>query len=211
MVMPLWAQGGVAFFVLCLFVMLFEGKVVNRAAHKRFITLANGRRVSAGNDEFTESFSLEHAGRPITVRREWRTAGGTTSHYRGPRGHLVVIETALLHQNWKMHGVDIAQRGTVSRWGTRPFRSGDAAFDERFTAWQDGVPVREHWLDAPTRKAFNGLFDAFNGDGTVWVQDGTLQYIIDTPKKLDAALLAAIVDKQAALAAALETTAKLRH
>ena len=107
-------------------------------------------------------------------------------------------ETPLSNSRWKMHGIDIAERGALARLGTTPLRSGDEAFDARFTVWQDGMVVREHWLDAPTRAAVSAFFDqpAVKGGGTVWVQEGLLQYINDTPRTLDAAALSAILDQQ---------------
>jgi hypothetical protein len=214
LVMPGWAQAGVSLFALTFLAMLVMPGVENRRHRKRFAALAEARGVRAvrGPDEFSDSFSLEHAGRPFTVRREMRSSSRGSS-YRGPRGHLVVVETSLSGGRWKMHGVDVAQRGALARMlGVAAFRSGDAVFDERFTVWQDGVPVRDGWLDAPTRAAFTAFFDlpSVGREGTVWVLEGVLQYINDTPAKLDAAGLSAIVERQAALAAALETTAGWR-
>jgi hypothetical protein len=64
-------------------------------------------------------------------------------------------------------------------------------------------------LDEPTRAAFTAFFDvpSIAGAGTVWVQDGRLQYINDAPGKLDDVGLTAIINQQAALAAALDATA----
>lgn len=125
----------------------------------------------------------------------------------------MVTETPLSGSRWKMHGVDIAQRGALAGLGRTPFRSGDAAFDKRFTVWQDGVPVREGWLDGPTRAAFTAFFDlpSVAGKGTLWVQEGLLQYINDAPDRLDDAGLTEILDQQVALAVALETTTGRRQ
>lgn len=212
--MPAWVQAFMALFALMFVVMIVEPRVTNRRARSRLAALAaaRGARVVPGRDSFTESFALDHAGRRFTVRRELRssTRGGS---YRGPRGHLLVTETPLSGSRWKMHGIDVAEAGWMARLGARPFRSGDAAFDARFTAWQDGMPVRDGWLDAPTRAAFIALFDlpAVATAGTVWVQEGVLQVINDTPKRLDHPALTAVLDQQAALATALETTAGWRQ
>ena len=209
-IMPGWAQAGVAFFVLTFVMMIVGPKVTQRRARHHFSALAQSRRarIVPGHDVFTASFSVEQAGRPFTVQRELRSTSRGGS-YRGPRGHLIVIATPLNNSRWEMHGVDIAQRGALARLGGTAVRSGDAVFDKRFTVWQDGMLVREDWLDQRTRAAFSAFFDlpSVAGAGTVWVQEGRLEYINDTPDKLDDAGLTAILEQQAALAAALDATA----
>lgn len=210
---PLWAQLAMALFALTFVAMIVGPKVTQLRHRRRFAILAQARgaRVTPGHDVFTASFQLEHGGRTFTVRRELRSRGGGAS-YRGPRGHLLVIETPLSSSRWKLHGIDVAQRGALARLGSSPLRTGDAAFDARFTVWQDGVPVRDGWLDATTRAAFSALFDlpALSGGGTVWVQEGMLQCIHDTPEALDDAGLGAIVEKESDLATALDATAGWR-
>ncbi len=210
--MPWYWQLGVTIFVLAFLAMIMEPRLKNRAERKRFAALADAsrQRLVTGPDESTDSFPMKHDNRTFTVRRELRTRGDRSS-YRGPIGHLIVIETPLANERWEMHGVDIAQRGTISRGGMTPFKTGDADFDKRFTAWQDGLPVRESWLDAPTRATFIALFDdaSVAGEGTVWVQQGMLQYICDKPSTIDTAALTAIVDRLADMATALEKTARL--
>ena len=213
MIMPGWAQAGVTFFVFTFLVMIIQPRLTQRRARLHFAALAEKRhaRIAPGHDVFTASFSVEQAGRSFTVQRELRssTRGGS---YRGPRGHLIVIVTALNNSRWQMHGVDIAQRGALARLGGTAVRSGDAVFDKRFTIWQDGVLVRENWIDGPTRAAFTAFFDLppVAGAGTVWVQEGRLQYINDTPAKIDHAGLTAILAQQSALATALEATGRGR-
>ncbi|MEO7156035.1 MAG: hypothetical protein ABI039_00655 [Vicinamibacterales bacterium] len=212
-IMPGWVQVAVTLFALTFLAMVFGPKVTQRRARQHFAALAQTRhaRVVPGHDVFTASFSVEQAGRTFTVQRELRstTRGGS---YRGPRGHLIVIETPLAHSRWKMHGVDIAQRGALARLGGTPVRSGDAVFDKRFTIWQDGVLVRENWIDGTTRAAVTAFFDlpSIAGAGTVWVQEGRLHYLNDAPATLDETGLTAILEQQAALAAALEATASGR-
>ena len=96
--------------------------------------------------------------------------------YRGPRGHLLICETPIAGSRWQHHGVDISEQGSLPLMGMGPFRTGDAAFDRRFTAWQDGVPVREGWLDAATRGAVAAFFDTTPLSGSLWVRAGMLQY-----------------------------------
>jgi len=212
---PAWVQVALAFFALTFVAMVVGPRITQRRVRRRFDALAQAvgaAPVAPGHDQFTASFSVLHGGRPFTVRRELRSTRRGNS-YRGPRGHLVVSETPLSNSRWKMHGIDIAERGALARLGTTPLRSGDETFDARFTVWQDGVVVREHWLDAPTRAAFSAFFDqpALKDGGTVWVQEGLLQYISDTPERLDAAALSAILDQQSALASALEKTAAIHQ
>ncbi len=209
-VAPAWAQVGIALFVLAFLAMIIGPRLTQRRARKRFAALAQARgaRVVPGSDVFTASFSVEQGGRRLTVRRELRSSAGGSS-YRGPQGHLVVSETRLSGSRWKMHGVDIARRRALTWLSGATFQSGDAAFDARFRVRQDGVPVREGWLDGPTRAAVTTFFDlpSVAGAGAVWVQEGLLQYVNDTPNALDPARLTAILEQQAALAAVLERTA----
>ena len=210
LIMPGWAQAALAFFVFTFVVMIVGPKVSQRRARQHFAALAEKRhaRIEPGHDVFMASFSVEQAGRSFTVQRELRSSarGG---RIRGPQGHLIVIKTPLNNSRWEMHGVDIAQRGALARLGGTAVRSGDAVFDQRFTVWQDGMLVREDWLDGRTRAAFTAFFDlpSVAGAGTVWVQEGRLQYIDDAPGKLDDAGLTPILEQQAALATALEATA----
>ncbi len=210
--MPWYALFGLTMFALIFLAMIIEPRVKHRAARKRFAALAEARhkRIVKGPDEFTDSFSIEEGGRTFTVRREFRSRAGTSA-YRGPTGHLIVVATPLANERWTLHGVDIAQRGTIARWGTTPFKTGDATFDKRFIAWQDGIPVRDSWLDAPTRATFTALYDlpSVAGEGTVWVQEGVLQFICDRPKKLTAEGLTAIISRLGDMATALEKTARL--
>lgn len=95
-------------------------------------------------------------------------------------------------------------------WGQG--RPRDATFDRRFIVWQDGVVVRDGWLDDPTRAAFTGLFDvpSMADAGTVWVTAGRLQVFHDTPKALDAQRLEALLGRVSTLATALERTSGWR-
>ena len=90
------------------------------------------------------------------------------------------------------------------------FVIGDPDFDARFAVWQDGVPVREGWLDAPTRAAVTAFFDGPGVAGPVWAQEGRLTYVAVPPARLDEPKLTAILRRQAALASALERTAGWR-
>ena len=92
-------------------------------------------------------------------------------------------------------------------FGGPPLPTGDATFDGRFVVMQDGVPVRDGWLDAPTRAAVTAFFDLPAAAGPVWVREQRLQHLADaTWKQLDLPTLTALLRQQAALATALEHT-----
>lgn len=209
---PIWAQATLALMALALVAAIVGPRIEQRRARDRFAALAEamGAHVSPGPDVFTASFAAEAGGRSFAVRRELRSAPRGSS-YRGPRGHVVVSETPL-SERWQMHNIDVSRRKSVGRLGATPLASGDASFDHRFTVLQDGLPVRERWLDAPTRAAFTSFFDlpSVKGQGTVWAQEGRLQYITDTPQALDRTALRAILEQQATLASALDRTAAAR-
>jgi hypothetical protein len=194
-------------------VMIAEPMVVARRARARFASLAaaRGAAVTPGADADVASFEVDHGGRTVTVRRELRQPGRGSS-YRGPRGHLLIVETGLAGTRWPLHGLDVVERTGMVRMLPSPTRSGDTAFDDRFAVIQDGVHVREGWLDVYTRQALVAFFDlpVVGSEGRVWVKDGVLQFLSDRPKTIDAAALTAVIDRQAALATALERTAGWR-
>ena len=209
--MPGWAQVAVAFFAVMVVVMLFEPGVTRRkyAASLKALAAAAGAPTHRV-DQFTEWFTMEVNGRPFEVRRELRSRSRGSS-YRGPTGHLLVTSTPLAGSRWSVHQLTIAP-GRVPAWlGGPPRLTGDAAFDGRFMVTQDGVPVREGWLDQPTRAAVTAFFDQPAATGPVWVQEQRLQHLADdTWRRLDVAALTALLGQQAALAAALERTAGWR-
>lgn len=203
--MPVWARIGLSLFALAFVVMMVEPRVTRRrvaAALARLATAA-GAAVTR-RDAFTEWFTITVEGRPFEVRREYRMRG--RSGYLGPTGHLLVTSTPLDGSRWELHQVDIATLKTAARRAGDPV-SGDAAFNARFGVRQDGVPVREGWLDAPTRAAVTALFDTPGVTGPVWVQGQRLQVLRPEPwADLDGPGLTRMLQAQAVLAAALERT-----
>lgn len=209
--MPTWAQVGLSLFGLALVVMMVEPRVARRRVAAALARLATAfGAATTRRDAFTEWFTVTIEGRPFEVRREYRMRGRAGS-YRGPTGHLLVTSTPLAGSRWQAHQVDIAAGRVPSLFGARPHATDDAAFDERFVVMQDGVPVREQWLDAPTRAAVTALFDTPGVTGPVWVQGQHLQVL--RPERwsaLDATGLTGMLRAQAALAMALERTAGWR-
>jgi hypothetical protein len=164
-------------------------------------------------DEFTQSFLMTVDGRTFEVRHEYRASRhrGGSEGYRGPTGHLLITSTPLSGERWEMHQVDIVPGGAPSLFGDAPHKTGDEAFDRRFLVRQDGIPVRDTWLDQATRAAFGSFFDTPGATGPAWVQEQRLQHFIRAPwKGIDGPVLRALLQKQAALADALERTARRR-
>lgn len=210
LVAPLWAQIAMVLFGCTFVVMVVEPSVTRRkyAAALARLAAAAGATTSR-RDEFTAWFTMEVDGRPFDVRREFRVRGRNS--YRGPTGHLLVTATPLAGSRWDMHQVDIRPGRVSSFFGGQPHPTGDASFDARFVVMQDGVPVREGWLDAPTRAAVTAFFDQPAATGPVWVQEQRLLHLADgTWRRLDLTALTLLLRQQAALATALERTAGWR-
>lgn len=209
---PLWAQIGMAFFVATFVAMM----VMPRRRHRRHAAQFAALAASVGapttrRDEFTEWFTREVDRRTFEVRRELRVRGRGTTSYRGPTGHLLMTSTPLSGSRWEVHQIDVMPGRLPGIFGPAPLSTGDAAFDSRFMTVQDGVPVREGWLDAPTRAALTAFFDVAGATGRVWVQAQLLQHVAVEPWSVtDAASLDGLLRQQAALATALERTAGWR-
>jgi hypothetical protein len=207
--MPTFAQVGMIFFALMVLVMLFGPGFGHRRVAARFAELAKACNASLtpGEDKFAASFEVERDSRRFTVRRMLRDSTSGPS-YRGPRGHLLICETPLAPGAWAHYNVDIAEKGSLPPVGSRPFVSGDAAFDRRFKAWEDGTPVRSGWLDAAVRNAVTAFFDATPLSGSLWVREGRLQYVAVAPKGIDAPALDRVLGALAMVAQAFERVAE---
>ncbi|HSV54696.1 MAG TPA: hypothetical protein VLJ57_21410 [Burkholderiaceae bacterium] len=207
--LPTWVQYFLAYIFLIFIMMLAQPMWRQRRVSERFAALAQalGATVTPGADKSIASFEIEREGRRFTLRRELRDAPRSNSTYRGPRGDLLFCETPLAGDNWKRHGVDIAEEAALPLMSMRPFKTGDAAFDNRFTAWQDGVPVRSGWLDSAPRGAVTAFFDTTPLSGALWVREGLLQYVGDAPKGMAPAALEDVLRAQCAVALAFERSA----
>jgi hypothetical protein len=207
---PVWVQAFLALFAVTFVAMVIGPRLRHRNVAKRFAALAESShsRVKPGADAFTASFEVDCEGRHFTIRRELRGAMRGSS-YRGRRGHLTICETRLAGSRWKLHNVDISDAGALPLFGQRPVQSGDEAFDRRFTVWQDGVTVRDGWLDPDTRAAVIALFDSTPKYGSLWVQEGMLQHILPSDR-VDAEVLTRTLRAQSGVALAFERTAGWR-
>lgn len=208
---PPWAQAGMVLFALTAVAMFVTPGMTRRRYARRFAALAEGLGASTTRgDEFTEWLSVEVGGRPFEVRRELRMRGGGAS-YRGPTGYLLITSTPLASNRWAMHQVEVLQGRRPSLFGKAPLATGDEAFDARFLVRQDGDPVRDGWLDAPTRAAVTALFDTPGAAGSLAVEEQALRLLVTEPwDGIEPASLRALLHQQAALATALERTAGWR-
>jgi len=209
---PLWAQIAMALFAVTAVAMMIMPRVRHRRHAAQFAALAASVGApTTRRDEFTEWFTLEVDGRAFEVRRELRVRGRGTTSYRGPTGHLLITSTPLSGRRWELHQIEVAPGRLPGLFGPAPLATGDTVFDRRFMTMQDGVPVREDWLDAPTRAALIAFFDTPGATGRVWVQAQQLQHVAGEPWTVtDAALLRGLLRQQGALATALERTAGWR-
>lgn len=208
---PLWAQIGMACFLVMAVVMLVAPKVTLRRHAARFAALAAAAGVATTrHDEFTESLAQLVDGRRYEVRREFRVRGRASSSYRGPTGHVLVTATPLAGSRWEMHQLDIAPGRLPSLFGAPPLATGDAVFDGRFLVRQDGIPVRDNWLDGQTRAAVTAFFDTPGATGPIWVQGQQLVHVMSPWLDVDHAALARLLAQQTQLASALERTAGWR-
>lgn len=91
--------------------------------------------------------------------------------------------------------------------GKRP--TGDADFDARFLVVEDGLPARDGWLDAATRKAIAQFLDEAPLPGVIWIREGELAFTMQTPwTGVNAPAVRALLERQSALASALDRTAR---
>lgn len=210
---PLWAQILVPIIAVAALASAIDKPLRRRRARAAFARLAGPLGAAVTSiDWVTETFPVDVAGRRFEVRRDWasRHSGAGHTAYIGPTGHLLITSTPLSGSRWELHQVDIARLSTAARRSADPV-SGDAAFDGRFRVRQDGVPVRDGWLDGPTCAAVTALFDTPGVTGPVWVQGQQVKVLRPEPwADLDGAGLRRILEAQAALAAALERTAGWR-
>lgn len=206
---PFWAQIAIVLFATMAVVMFVEPSLKRRKFRRKFDAIARGLGqqppVKRG---WPMTCSLRVDDRAFQVTHDFRTTSKGSS-YRGPSGYLLITSTRLASERWSMHQVDVLTLGRIGSWFLSDKRlTGDTDFDARFVVRQDGLPVREAWLDADTRAAFARFLDAAPRPGVIWIREGELQFTMQDPwTGLDGPVLQELMRRQGALAAALDRTA----
>ena len=207
--MPLWVQVALGLFALGVASSLFGPSVTHRRYRRQFDGFARELRAQPPTGRgWPVSFKVEVAGRAFEIRHDYRSRSGS---YRGPTGYLLITETVLAGTRWEMHQVDILRIDSL--WarllgGARQV-TGSSGSSVRFGTREDGVPVREGWMDDDTRDAVTRFFQAAPPFGVVWIKEGRLSYLVSgTWKGVTGTALQATLESQAELATALERTAR---
>lgn len=207
--MPLWVQVALSLFALAVVSSLFGPSFTHRRYRRQFDGFARELRAQPPTGRgWPVSFTVEAAGRAFEIRHDYRSRSGS---YRGPTGYLLITETTLAGTRWEMHQVDLLRIDSLwSRLlGTERQVTGGSGSGIRFGVREDGVPVREGWLDDATREAVNRFFAAAPPLGVVWIKEGRLSYLESGPwKGVTGPVLQARMESLAALATALERTAR---
>jgi hypothetical protein len=209
---PLWAQIGMVFFAVTAVVMFAEPTVRNRRARRQFDTLARGVGASPPEGRgWPVMFRTTTAGRAFEVRHDLRSRSKGGS-YRGPTGHLLITAMQLTSDKWSMHQVDIRTLDKMSAWLLKNKHStGDQEFDARFLVVEDGLPVRQAWLDDEVRGEVQRFFSAAPIPGVIWIRERELQFIMESPwTRVDGPALRSLLEHQAALASVLDRSAARR-
>lgn len=206
---PLWAQLAIVLFAVLVVVALVEPSVRKRRFRRQFDAIARGlgQEPPSSSQEWPLTFPTGVDDRAFEVRHDLRSSGGS---YRGPRGYLLLTATRLAGTRWPMHQVDVLRRGRLA-WlrGGQP--TGDPEFDARFLVVEDGLPVREGWLDDATRKEIARFLDEAPRPGVLWIHEGELLFTMQEPwTGVDGPVVRTLLQRQAALASALERTAGSR-
>jgi hypothetical protein len=203
---PLWAQVAMAAFAAGVVMHFVRAWREPRRHRRRFAALAHaaGATLEPLGAGF-HSFPATEAGRTFEVRHDyWRRNPG------GPIGHVLLVTTDLTGTAWDAHWVEITRRPDRGNLRESVVESGDAAFDARFDVRQDGVPVRDRWLDAPTRSAIARFHDETPGAARLLVDQGTLKHVAFSPwEGIDPSSLRTLLSGLAAVASALEETARI--
>jgi hypothetical protein len=162
-------------------------------------------------DEFMMQFDAEVSGRRFEVRDQYIGNQGVGSQRSvGSAGWYLATSTPLARRAWQMHHVEFRAGGGFGHpYGMPRKLSGDADFDADFTVNETGSPVRERWLDAAVRAAVRAFFTPALPMASLAVDEGKLVHHASlTPNEIDATTIRALLERQAALAAALEKAAQ---
>lgn len=208
-VAPLWAQIGMVLFATMVVVALVEPSVRQRRFRRRFDAIAQGlgQQVRPSR-ELPTGFDVNVGDRTFAVTHDLRSTSRRGS-YRGPAGYLLITATKLAGNRWSMHQVDVSKAGRIAlRLKSGRHLTGDADFDARFLVMEEGLPVRNGWLNAPTHQAFARFLDEAPAPGVLWIREGELQFIMPEPwPRADGPTVRALLERQSALALALDRTA----
>lgn len=206
---PGWARAGMVLFVVIAILMIFGPPLEAARYRRRFRALAAalGAPVKTPRDA-PMSFSVSRDGRAFDVTYELK-GGGRGSSYRGPRGHVLTTATTLASPRWSMHQVDVVGASRRLAWfgAVKRHQTGDAAFDARLLVLDEGLSVRDGWLDADAREALLRFADAAPVAGPLWIREGRVLYLMSEWRGLDPPALQALLQQQAALTAALDRAA----
>lgn len=209
---PLWAQIGMVLFAAMALVAVIEPSVRRRKYRRQFDAIARGlgQQPPAGRG-LPATFSVSVDGRAFEITHDLRSTSKGSS-YRGPSGHLLITATQLAGKRWSMHQVDISKLGKLGSWLVSGKKlTGDADFDARFLVVEDGLPAREGWLDATIRTELARFLDQAPVSGPIWIRDGKLLFTMpDKWTGVDGQALRALLQRQGALASALDRTAGAR-
>jgi hypothetical protein len=206
--MPLWVQVALSLFAITWVSMMFGPNFTHKRYRRQFDGFARELRAQPPTGRgWPVSFAVEAGGRAFEIRHDYRLRSGS---YRGPTGYLLITETVLAGTRWEMHQVDILRIDSLwSRLGNAKPVTGAAGSTVRFGVSEDGVPVREGWMDDATRDAVSRFFETAPPLGVVWIKEGRLSYLMSgTWKGVSGPVLQATLERQAELATALERTAR---
>lgn len=210
---PRWAQIAVAVFAL-----LVVGSVTGSLFAKlrfrgRFKAIAHALGAPLPKTmRWPVTFPITVDERAFEVRYNLMFTSRNSS-YRGPQGHLLITATRLGGNRWPVHQVDISTMNKLlARMAGGVYATGDSEFDARFLVREDGMKVREGWLDAAVRRQVTHLYDGIPSDSLIAMHEGELRVILREPwTGMDGAAVRSLLERQRALAIALERTSSSRH
>jgi hypothetical protein len=209
---PLWAQIAMVLFAAMVLSSFIGPSVRHRKFRRRFDAIARGLGLAPPSTKgWPVAVSLDVDGRAFNVTHDFRSTSRGGS-YRGPTGYLLITGTQLASERWSMHQVDISMLGRVGSWlVSRKRLTGDADFDARFLVVEDGLPVRDGWLDAATRTAIAKFVDETPLPGVIWIRAGQLLFTMGDPwTAVDGPAIRALLQRQSILATALDRTSAAR-
>jgi hypothetical protein len=206
---PLWAQIAMVLFAAMVVVAIVEPTVRRRKFRRHFAAIARGlEQPPPSKRELPVAIRVRINDRDFEVRHDLRSTSRGGS-YRGPTGHLLITATRLTSNRWSLHQVDISKPGRLGSWLASGKRStGDADFDARFLVVEDGLPARDGWLDAPTRKAIAQFLDEAPLPGVIWIREGELTFTMQNWTGVNGPAIRALLERQNALVSALDRTAR---